>query len=193
MSESSLLKKEWREEDIQRVRNLITGHYGKATKDQIGYSHVEEQHKEGDIWEENGKQWTIKEGLKQTVSKLSAVRQALRMPLTCPKCGKPLNTALDKKMYPIHGFCFDCVCRMEDDLKKAGLYQEYEKNLVEGNIRNFVQELKDRIKHIAREKIEYSSEQGELEDWGDISDELVHSLDQWADLLTEKLGESKES
>ena len=189
----SLLKKEWREEDIKRVRNLITGHYGNATKDQIGYSHVEEQHKEGDVWEENGKTWTIKEGLKQTVSKLSAVRQALRMPLVCPKCGKALNTALDKKMYPIHGFCFDCVCKMEDDLKRAGLYQEYEKNLVEGNIRNFVQELKDRIKHISKSKVEYSTDQGELEDWGDVSDELVQSLDQWANLLVEKLGESKES
>ena len=189
----SLLKKEWREEDIKRVRNLITGHYGNSVRDIVGYDHKTEFHKEGDVWEENGKTWTIENGLKHTVSKLSVVRQALKMPLTCPKCGKALNTALDKKMYPIHGFCFDCVCRMEDDLKRAGLYKEYEKNLVEGNIRNFVQELKDRIQHISRAKVEYTTDQGELEDWGDISDELVKSLDQWAELLTEKLGESKES
>ena len=188
MSESSLLKKEWREEDIRRVRNLITGHYGKGTRDIVGYSHSAESHKEGDVWEENGKSWTIKNGLKQSISKLSAVRETLKMPLTCPKCGKALNTSLDKKMYPIHGFCFDCVCRMEDDLKRAGLYKEYEKNLVEGNIRNFVQELKDRIATLTHSKVVYTTEQGELEDWGDISDDLMKSLDQWADLLTEKLG-----
>lgn len=185
----SLLKKEWREEDIQRVRNLITGHYSKGTKDIVGYSRVEKSHKEGDVWEEDGKTWTIQNGLKQTISKLHSVREALKMPLTCPKCGKALNTTLDKKMYPIHGFCFDCVCRMEDDLKRAGLYKEYEANLVKGNIQNFVQELKDRIATLKGSKVEYSTDQGELEDWGDISDDLMKSLDTWASLLSEKLEE----
>lgn len=188
MSES-LLKKEWKEEDIKRVRNLITGHYGKGTKDIVGYSKKEETHKEGDVWEENGKTWTIENGLKHTVSKLHGVREALRMPLTCPKCGKALNTALDRKMYPIHGFCFDCVCRMEDDLKKAGLYKEYEATMVSGNIKNFVQELKGRITTLRGVKVEYTTEQGELEDWGSISDDLMDSLDTWAKLLEEKLRE----
>ena len=187
--ESSLLKKEWKEEDIKRVRNLITGHYGKGTKDIVGYSKKEEIHKEGDVWEEGGKTWTIENGLKHTVSKLHGVREALKMPLTCPKCGKRLNTALDKKMYPIHGFCFDCVCRMEDDLKRAGLYKEYEANMVSGNVKNFVQELKGRIATLRGSKVEYSTEQGELEDWGSISDDLMQSLDTWAKLLEEKLRE----
>lgn len=64
MSES-LLKKAWEEQDIRRVRNLIKGDYGAATRDQIGYSRKEEFHKEGDVWEENGKQWTIENGLKR--------------------------------------------------------------------------------------------------------------------------------
>ena len=188
MSES-LLKKEWREEDIKRVRNLITGYYGNSTKDIVGYTHKEESHKEGDVWTDlSGKTWTIKDGLKQSVSKLSEVRAALKMPLTCPKCGKAMNTALDKKMYPIHGFCFDCVCKMEDDLKRAGLYKQYEKELVGGNIQNFVQELKDRIRHISGAKVDYTTDLGEVEDWGDVSDDLVKSLDQWANLLTEALG-----
>ncbi len=184
----SLLKKEFRADDLQRIRNLITGHYGNSTRSQIGYTHREEFHKEGDVWEENGKTWTIKNGLKQSVSKLSGIRQALQMPLVCPKCGKALNTPLDKKMYPIHGFCFDCVIKMEEDLRKAGLYDAYEKQLMSGNIENFVQELKDRIQHISDMKIEYSSDQGELEDWGGMSREIIESLEQWANLLTEKLG-----
>lgn len=187
MSES-LLKKEWTKSDVQRVRNLISGNYGASTRDQIGYSKKEEFHKEGDIWEENGKTWTIKNGLKQSVSKLSGIRQALQMPLVCPKCGKALNTPLDKKMYPLHGMCFDCVIKMEEDLRKAGLYEAYEREAMSGNIKNFVQELKDRIQHISGTKVEYATDQGELEDWGNISSTLVESLEQWADLLTEKLG-----
>lgn len=187
MKESSLLKKEWRKEDVQRVRNLINKDYGASTRDQVGYSRVEEVHKEGDVWEENGKSWTIKNGLKQSVSKLQRARELAKTPLLCPKCGKPFNTRLDKKMYPIHGMCFDCVCRMEDDLKRAGLYEAYEKQIISGNIQNFVQELKDRIQHMSGTKMEYSTDLGEVEDWGDVSTDLIESLEQWANLLTEKL------
>lgn len=187
MSES-LLKKEWRKEDVQRVRNLINMDFGAGTRDQIGYSKKEEFHKEGDVWEEDGKTWTIENGLKHSISKLQKARELLRMPLTCPKCGKALNTQLDKKMYPIHGMCFDCVLKMEEDLRKAGLYESYEKEIMSGNIRNFVQELKDRIDHISGAEVQYTTDQGELEDWGEFSTTLVQSLEQWAKLLTEKLG-----
>ena len=83
--------------------------------------------------------------------------------------------------------CFDCVLKMEEDLRKAGLYEEYEKNMISGNIAGFVQNLKDRIAAMTETKVEYTSDQGELEDWGMISKELIQSLDTWADLLTEKL------
>lgn len=190
MKESSLLKKEWRSEDVQRVRNLVNMDFGASTKEQIGYTRKEEFHKEGDIWEQDGKTWTIKNGLKQSVSKLQKVRDIVQIPFTCPKCGKPLNKPLDKKMYKIHGMCFDCTIKMEEDLRKAGLYEAYEKELMSGNVQNFVQELKDRILYMSGTKMEYSTEQGELEDWGDISSDLIKSLETWADLLTEKIKES---
>ena len=57
-----------------------------------------------------------------------------------------------------------------------------------GNIQNFVQELRDRIQTMTGTKVEYSTDQGELEDWGEISTDLIKSLEQWAELLTEKLG-----
>lgn len=185
----SLLKKEFRESDLQRIRNLISGQYGKSTQNIVGFEAKEERHVEGDIWTDmSGKTWTIQNGLRRSISKLQKARELVRLPLVCPKCGKALNTALDKKMYPLHGMCFDCVLKMEEDLRKAGLYDAYEKQLMSGNIENFVQELKDRIQHISDMKIEYSSDQGELEDWGGMSREIIESLEQWANLLTEKLG-----
>lgn len=62
MSES-LLKKEFKQSDVQRVRNLVNKDYTSTTKQQSGYKKAIEHHKEGDVWEENGKNWTIKNGL----------------------------------------------------------------------------------------------------------------------------------
>ena len=64
MSES-LLKKEFKKSDVERVRNLVNKDFTAKTKTQLGYRKSTEHHMEGDIWEENGKQWTIKNGIKQ--------------------------------------------------------------------------------------------------------------------------------
>ena len=51
MSES-LLKKDFKESDIQRVRNLVNKDYTSSTKAQSGYQKLYERYTEGDIWEE---------------------------------------------------------------------------------------------------------------------------------------------
>ena len=51
MSES-LLKKEFKQEDVQRARNLINKKFGDKTKIQSGYQKAFVKHNEGDIWEE---------------------------------------------------------------------------------------------------------------------------------------------
>jgi hypothetical protein len=43
------------------MRNLIQGKHGDATISSVGYRKKEEVHEEGDVWEEDGRQWTIKE------------------------------------------------------------------------------------------------------------------------------------
>ena len=60
---STQLKKEFSPEDLQRARNIITGQTGNRTKVQSGYEKKQIEYKEGDVWEENGKKWTIKDGL----------------------------------------------------------------------------------------------------------------------------------
>jgi len=187
MSES-LLKKEFQKSDIQRCRNLITGKYGNSTQTVVGYEKSESFHKEGDTWEEDGKVWTIKNGLKRSIPKLSKAKQYCQVPLTCPHCGKAMNTRLDKKLYPIHGICAECVIRMEDDLKRAGLYKQYEDQLILGNVNSFVQELEDRIKAAASDTdTKIATEDGLVEDWGKMSSDLVESLKEWKDMLCEKL------
>ncbi len=129
MSKETLLKKEFKESDVQRVRNLVNKDFTSGVKVQTGYRKSSKKHKEGDIWEESGKQWTIKNGLKQNITKLDTAKKAVRLPLACPKCSNRMKKRLDKKMYRIHGFCFDCVIDYEASLKKAGLYEDYEKKM----------------------------------------------------------------
>ena len=72
-----MLKKEFKRKDVERMRNLIKGDTGKSAELQVGYTTKMEDHKEGDIWEEGGKQWTIKDGIKQTATKLDRVKKKL--------------------------------------------------------------------------------------------------------------------
>ena len=54
-----MLKKEFKRKDVQRARNLIMGNSGASTNTQIGYNKKIKDHKEGDIWTEGKKTWTI--------------------------------------------------------------------------------------------------------------------------------------
>ena len=65
----SLLKKEFKESDLQRARNLANKDFTSKTKLGVGYRKNNKRYKEGDVWESNGKTWTIKNGLKQNITK----------------------------------------------------------------------------------------------------------------------------
>ena len=68
-----MLKKEFNRKDVERARNLIRGKAGESTEIQVGYKKKQIKRKEGDILTENKKTWAIKNGIKQTISKLDAV------------------------------------------------------------------------------------------------------------------------
>lgn len=165
MSES-LLKKEFKQSDVQRVRNLVNKDFTAKTKSQTGYQKSYQRHDEGDIWEESGKTWTIKNGVKQNVTKLDEAKKAIRVPLSCPKCGGPMKHHLAKKMYKIHGFCFDpCTVEMEADLRKAGLYEAYEKKMMQGNIRAFASDIEQWVMDMVNHTDTFVTEDGTVEDW----------------------------
>ncbi len=180
------LKKEFRERDVQRLRNIITKKYGDATGVQVGYEKSTEDYLEGDVWEEGGKTWTIKNGLKQTVTKLDEIKKLTRMPFLCPTCSKPMKNPLDKKMYPIHSQCFDCVIVKETRLKVEGKYEEYAKNMVTKNIVTHIEEAEQFIEEFSKSTVKesYVTEQGDVEEWdgGIDKDKMV---EKWKDELKE--------
>jgi hypothetical protein len=161
----SLLKKEFKSRDVNRARNLVNKDFSAKTVDGVGYQKAHEVHNEGDIWEESGRTWTIKDGLKQNITKLDAAKKALQTPLTCPKCGGTMNYHLSQKMYKIHKMCFDCVINYEAELRKAGLYDAYEKAMIQGSLRAFLVDVEQYILDSINSVDTFVTEQGDIEDW----------------------------
>jgi len=161
-----MLKKEFKRKDVQRARNLITGKTGASTGTQIGYNKKTEDYKEGDVWTEGRKTWTIKNGIKQTVSKLDAIKKEVYIPLSCPCCGKIMKKRLDKPNYKIHKKCFDCVVEFEHKLRIRGEYDDYKKKLVTKNSLDIVNEMESYLLDaINTSNSSFVSEDGVIEKW----------------------------
>tara|TARA_Y100000593_G_C4242726_1_gene303030 strand:- start:92 stop:658 length:567 start_codon:yes stop_codon:yes gene_type:complete len=161
-----MLKKEFKRKDVQRVRNLVRGKTDDATGIQIGYKKELKEHKEGDVWTEGRKTWTIKNGIKQTVSKLDAIKKAISMPLCCPKCGKVMKSQLDKPNYRIHKKCHSCVVYYESRLKLRGQYDDYKKTLEKNNSLTIIDEMESYLLDaINSSNSGFVSEDGVVERW----------------------------
>jgi len=161
-----MLKKEFNKKDVNRARNLITGRVGDSSEIQIGYKKKIIEYKEGDVWTENKKTWTIKNGIKQTISKLDTIKKEVFMPLCCPKCGKIMKGQLDKPNYRIHKKCHDCVVKFEHKLKIRGEYDDYIKKLKAKNSLDIVNEMESYLLDaINTSNSGYVSEDGVVERW----------------------------
>jgi len=161
-----MLKKEFKRKDVNRARNLLTGKTNASTGVQIGYSTKQEDHKEGDVWTEGRKTWTIKNGIKQTVSKLDAIKKEVFMPLSCPNCNKIMKKRLDKPNYKIHKKCHDCVIEFEHKLKIRGEYDNYIKKLKTKNSLDIVNEMESYLLDaINTSNSGFVSEDGVVERW----------------------------
>lgn len=164
MSESVLLK-EFTRKDVTRLRNLFSGKVGDSVTTQVGYTKKEVEHKEGDVWEEAGRQWTIKGGIKQTYTKLDSLKKVFTTPMLCPVCNNRMKDKLDKKMYQYHGKCFTCVQSYETQLKLEGKYEEYAKNIMLNNADTFIDEAREYISEVENQTHSYYTEAGKMEDW----------------------------
>jgi len=162
-----MLKKEFKRKDVNRLRNLIKGKVNDSSETQIGYKKTKIERKEGDIWTENKKTWTIKNGIKQTISRLNNIKKEIFMPLCCPNCGKVMKKRLDKPNYRVHKKCHDCVIEFEHKLKIKGKYTEYKEKLKYKNAFTIVNEIEsyllDAINNTSNSQ--YVSEDGVIEKW----------------------------
>jgi|TARA_R100001443_G_scaffold90417_1_gene96852 hypothetical protein len=187
MNKETVLKKQFQKRDVERLRNLMKGKYGEKTRSSVGFSKSQDFYKEGDIWEVDGRTWTIKDGIKQNITKLDKAKKAHVMPLFCPKCNK-LMKRVDKPYYNIHKYCLDCHAKAEDKLRIKGEYKEHYDSINNKVISKRINEFKDYVKEKLEESNDsFVSESGEVEKWvGKIDKDKV-------DLFTKEVIQHLES
>ncbi len=190
MSKDIVLKKEFQKKDVERLRNLMQGKYGEKTRSSVGFTNKQEFHEEGDVWESDGRTWTIENGIKQNITKLDKAKKAHTMPLFCPKCSK-LMKRVDKPYYNIHQFCLDCFAKFEDKLKAEGKYQEYYKEINNKIIDNRIEEYKQYVEErINESNSSFVSEDGDVENWvgkinvGKVNEYTSHVIEHLESLKT---------
>jgi len=155
------------ESKVQRMRNLLTKKHNAKTKIQTGYNKKNVIRKEGDIWEEGGKTWTIKNGITKTVSKMYRLREICKVPLFCPKSGKPMKGPNDIIFYRLYGMSYDSYI-YEKTMKRVDK-EEFVKNNLEEWKTDSLSELNDIEKsfntYIESSDVSYITETGKIEDW----------------------------
>ena len=162
----NILKKEFNKKDVERLRNLVKGKGSERTNQGIGYTKAQEFHKEGDIWEENGRKWTIKDGIKQNITKMDRAKKAYLKPLMCPKCDKIMNKGADPGYYKQFGTCFKCFKLFETHLRIAGLYEEFLTKANNNNIDGFIKWYKGYVhEQLNQTNAGFVAENGDVEKW----------------------------
>ena len=189
------MKKGISEAKVQRMRNLITKKYNNKTQMRSGYTSQQNEYAEGDIWEERGKQWTIKNGIKRNITKLDKARKALSVPLTCPKCGGSMSHPAHKMTYKRWGICFNCTSQWEQQMKREGTYEAFLKEIEDKNFDVWIKDItKEYYEWLeARDAQSYVTEAGDIEDWsgGKSTDEMRREFDEQVIKIRESRDEKK--
>lgn len=128
-----------------------------------------QHHVEGDVWDEGGKTWTIKNGIKKTLGKMDAFRKELVMPLGCPHCGRPMKSELNKPLWAVYKMCLDCVIDAEHEIMRQGKWEQYQESLYKANAQSRFNDLEEFLKDFVNSSTAntYVTEDGTKEHWVD--------------------------
>ena len=185
------MKKGISKNKVQRMRNLVSGDYSKKTTIQSGFKTKTTKHVEGDVWEERGKTWTIKHGIKQTVTKLDAAREVARIPMKCPKCKCKMNREQHKFMYVRFKHCLFCQLDEEEQMKKDGTYEAWKNSRIATNFEVWMQDKKEEFKEFlkTRHSNKQITEAGQIEDWsgGQSDEKMIEEFDIYINNEMERL------
>tara|TARA_R110000822_G_scaffold253250_1_gene379775 strand:+ start:236 stop:793 length:558 start_codon:yes stop_codon:yes gene_type:complete len=158
------MKKGISEAKVQRMRNIVNKDYTKSVNTQVGYK-ASEKKVEGDVWEESGKTWTIKNGITQSISKMQSVRDFVKMPLTCPKCGNIMKGQFDNYHWKINKECLGCYAAESTMQRLGGSYELKMKDLFKRNKTAQLEDLVEEFDEWLDTNHTFVTETGDIEDW----------------------------
>ena len=175
-------------QNIKAIKEMLSGTHKTQTKIQMGYTGERVNREEGDIWEENGKKWTIKNGIKKSVNKLGNYMDQFDFS-NCYQDSCNITqynmTDLDKKMSSFHGMCFNCATKMKTKMMLDGTWEAYEQERVKKNAIAWLNDAENDVLEIkkAMTKTEFVNSNGSVEKWSlDKKEEkIIDEIDtQWS-------------
>jgi hypothetical protein len=123
---------------------------------------------EGDVWQDaDGRTWTVKNGIKQTVTKLDAAKT----PWFCPQCSKAMSHRFDTRSYNTLGKCYDCAVKEETKMRYEGTWEEYAKKQLQ---KNYLAGLKDKIA-----ELQYYHDTVSSPEFLHADDEKILMIEKW--------------
>jgi len=166
-------------QNIKAIKQMIAGTHRTQTKNQVGLytGNVHKKRDVGEKWEEtiNGTIYEIeqKQGFRVKKPKNSIAAEVKSYLNSFPNCSKDCTctnpTHLDKKMRVLHGMCFDCVIEMENELRKQGKFEEYERNRIRNNATAWLERAENDVKMLKEAYTQSSkfvqNSEGDVETW----------------------------
>ena len=174
------------ESAVERVRHKIDARLKKDDALKVSmYTPQKIERKEGEKWEEDGKLWTIKNGTKQSISKL----QGAKTPFFCPKCGSIMRGRADDRMWVLKGTCFNCNLKEEMALRVNGEWENYEASRVRANmiaaLKDKIAEYQDYQKMVGNPTTHFQD--GRFEEWKIDKTQIVNDLQEYIDKYNEEI------
>lgn len=111
---------------VDNLKNILSGKEVEKSI-QVGYGDQKvgpnaKGKKPGDVWEYNGKKWTMKEnGTITNVTRFDDVR----IPMFCPRCESIMNRKADTKSFYSNGTCLDCMIDDHEKMRKEGKLEQF--------------------------------------------------------------------
>jgi len=156
-----------KDENIKRVKDILKGNFTETTKILVTKSDKTKKYVEGDVWIDNNKEWTIKNGIKISKSKLQTARDKYKIPLTCPKCNKSLKGFANREMYKHRNMCLNCVTEEDTQYIIDGTLKERHQEKINKNIDAYLRDFKAQIDEYINtfDSSTYITDMGDIEDW----------------------------
>lgn len=168
----NILNKPFKQNDVKRLRNLVSGESNEKSSTGVGYEKNVEEREEGEVFEEGGRKWVIENGIKKNINKNIVYN---KIPLFCPKCKKIMNHSNDKIFYNQYNHCFECQILFETKLRVKGKWDEHKNNIINEDIDNLIKDYSLWIdEEMEKTCNSYITESGDQEKWvGNVKNKLL--------------------